>query len=238
MSRIDLDRELSDEDYDQLEAMLSRKLGGEISNVETLDGFLTALVICPEHVLPSEFIPEILSGETEDGDLVFESAQEAETFYGLLMRYWNEINRTFASGEFRMPYLIEDQEGKIHGNDWAKGFLAGTHVRFDEWVDLVNDEERSGPFVPIWALVYEHANDPSLRPFKEPISQEKREELIAGMIGGAKALYDMFREDRLVTGTGESKKQSSGEKVGRNDPCPCGSGKNSKNAAAKLHSTE
>ena len=41
-----------------------------LPNLEALDGFLTASVICPELIRPSEFVPFILSGRTEDDDLV------------------------------------------------------------------------------------------------------------------------------------------------------------------------
>lgn len=234
MTRAELDQPLSDDDYDLLAAMLARVKAGRIPNVEALDGFLTSLVVCPELVRPSEFVPAILSGETEEGDFVFESTNEAEKFYGLLMRYWNEINRTFGSGDIHMPYLAEDEDGHVRGNDWAKGFLAGTHLRYDAWVDVVNDEERSGPFVPIWALAYEHADDPSPRPFDEPITHEKREELIAGMIGGAKRLFDMFREGRQRDVRNTTRTPSSGEKVGRNDPCPCGSGRKFKKCCGQV----
>lgn len=115
MAHADLNRELSDEDRDQLATMLSRVVGGKISNLETLDGFLTALVICPEPIRPSEFVPLILSGKTEDGDLVFASAQEAEQFYKLLLRYWNEINRTFRDADIYMPYLFEDRMALLTG---------------------------------------------------------------------------------------------------------------------------
>jgi hypothetical protein len=43
--------------------------------------------------------------------LIFESTKEAEKFYGLLMRYWNGISGTFRSGEIRMPYRAEDEDG-------------------------------------------------------------------------------------------------------------------------------
>jgi len=64
MAKVDLDRELSEEEHDQLSGMLSRVVGGKIPNSEALDGFLTALVIGPELVRPSEFVPVILSGGT------------------------------------------------------------------------------------------------------------------------------------------------------------------------------
>jgi uncharacterized protein len=195
MPNVDLTRELSDRDYDGLTAMLSRVVGGKIPNLEALDGFLTALVICPEPIPPSEFVPVILSGLTEDDHLVFESTVEAEEFYGILMRYWNQISRTFREGDVYMPFLFVDEEGVARGNDWAQGFLKGTHVHCDAWLEILKDEDRSGPFVPIWALAYEHADDPSLRPYKEPMSVERREQLLAAMITGVKNLYDMFRKE-------------------------------------------
>ena len=90
---------------------------GKIPNVETLDGFITALVVCPDLIKPSEYISVIQSGKIEDGDLVFESSEEAEHFYGLLMRHWNAINREFRSGDVHMPYLAESAEGNAGGND-------------------------------------------------------------------------------------------------------------------------
>jgi uncharacterized protein len=225
MGSADLNAELSDNDYEILDSVLSRVVGGKILNLEALDGFLTALVVCPDLVPPSEFIPVITSGETADGDLVFESPKEAEAFFGILMRYWNEINGTFQSGDFYMPYLIEDEHGNVHGNDWAKGFQEGTRLRYETWAEIIHDEERGGPFIPILALVYENADDPDLRPFKEPITEQQREALIAGMVAGARNLYEIFREEEQWSNSGETVFAPSSHKVGRNDPCPCGSGK-------------
>jgi uncharacterized protein len=182
---------------------------------------MTALVVNPELIKPSEFVPVIISGGTEEGDLVLESTGEAEQFYGLLMRYWNQINREFSSGEFHMPYLIEDA-------------LVATHLRFDVWAEIVNDEERSGPFVPMWALAYENSDDPILRPFKESITVEKRENLVAAMIAGVKQLYDLFRKHPRIVGKTGSSARSPREKVGRNDPCLCGSGKKFKKRCGQI----
>jgi uncharacterized protein len=85
-------KHLSDSEYDEIDRVLGRVKGGAISNVEALDGFLTAIVLCPELIKPSEYMKVITSGKTEDHDLVFESTTEAERFFGLLMRQWNVIN--------------------------------------------------------------------------------------------------------------------------------------------------
>jgi uncharacterized protein len=81
-------RELSEADFDWLNVMLARVGGGLVPNVEALDGFMTAIVVCPDLITPSEYVRVITSGKTEDEDLVFESKKEVERFYDALMRYY------------------------------------------------------------------------------------------------------------------------------------------------------
>src|SRR5207249_1054963 len=137
---------------------------------------------------------------------------EAERLFGLLMRQWNVINDTLRRGAIYMPVLTEDEAGVAHGNDWANGFIKGTHLRHSVWEKVVQSETRSGPFIPIWALAYEHAADPTLRPYKEPITPERREQLIVGMIAGVKQLYDGFEQERrewAASGVGQRTFRSS-----------------------------
>ena len=216
---------LGDDELDELDAFLSRVEGGEIRNVEALDGFLTALVICPELVPPSEYIPVITSGASRASDLVFETTDDAERFYDLIMRHWNDINRTFRSGDVYMPLLGEGDTGEQYGNDWAAGFLTGTQLRHDVWDPIIQDDERGGAFIPVFALAYEHADDPSLRPFDQPVTQEQRQNLIVAMIAGVNRLYRDFVEHQKLRLSSAIRMPKLPAKTGRNEPCPCGSGK-------------
>ncbi len=150
------ERELSEADFDWLGAMLARVAGGKVPNIEALDGFMTALVICPDRVPPDEYMPVLICGRTEDDDLDFESVEEAEQFHDVLTRYFDEISRVLRRGELRMPCMAESGEELPAGNDWANGFLAGSHLRHDLWSEIVNDEKRATALIPIWALAYEH----------------------------------------------------------------------------------
>ena len=82
-----------------------------------------------------------------------------------------------------------------------------------------------------------HDPDPEMRTYDEPVSPELRQDLITHMIAGARQLYDLFEEQRQ---TGASDVSSGGTfrrqtpKVGRNQPCPCGSGKKFKNCCGKM----
>ena len=91
---------------------------------------------------------------------------------------------------------------------------------------------RRGYLIPMMMLCHEHDPDPEMRP--DPISPEKREGVIVQMAVGLLAADRYFREHREAytdtTATSESPRNVS--KVGRNDLCPCGSGRSTSDAAA------
>jgi len=212
---------LTDAELDRLGDFLEGCKSGKAMNVEQLDGFFSALIAGPETVMPSEYNRELFGGEVPE----FSSLDETKEILGLLMRHWNTIAGTLLKGEAYVPLLLEDENGVAHGNDWARGFMRGMGMRHDGWAELVNDEKHGGCLIPMMMLCHEHDEDPAMRP--KPISPEQREEVMAGMAAGLLRAYKYFREQRQTyAGTAsrrDPKRRAS--KVGRNDLCPCGSGK-------------
>jgi len=215
---------LTDAELDRLGDFLKNCKGGGAMNVEALDGFFAALIAGPEAVMPSEYYREVFGGEISD-TCEFTSLDEANEILGLMMRHWNEIAGTLFKGEVYVPLLLEDEDGIAWGNDWAHGFMRGIEMRHDGWAELVDDEEHGGCLIPMMMLCHEHDPDPEMRP--EPISPEKREEVIVLMAAGLLGVYRYFREHREVytDTTFSSKRRRDVSKAGRNDPCPCGSEK-------------
>jgi uncharacterized protein len=166
---------------------------------------------------------EVFGGEMSDA-CEFGSLDEANEILGLMMRHWNDIAGTLFKGEVYVPLLLEDEDGMAHGNDWARGFMRGMGMRHDGWAELVNDEEHGGCLIPMMMLCHEHDEDPEMRP--KPISPEKREEVIVHMAAGLLGAYRYFRAHRQAKRVpARSEPRRNAPKVGRNDPCPCGSGK-------------
>jgi uncharacterized protein len=203
--------------------------------LEQLDGFLAALICGPGTVLPSEYLPVIWGAR-----IVLEGTFKAQpllhNFLSLIMRHWNAIADTLHSGDVYLPLLLEDETGIFHANDWANGFLRGMEFRKEEWADLLNDEQHGGWLVPIFALAHENSLDEVMRPYKEPVSAEMREKLIVGIAAGVTGIYRHFQTQRFI-----EKEQLGGTtvrriapKVGRNDPCPCGSGKKFKQCCGNI----
>ena len=215
---------LTDAELDHLGDFLAECKGGRAMNIEALDGFFAALIAGPEVVMPSEYYPEVFGGEISD-TCEFPSIDAANEFFALITRHWNDIAGTLFRGEVYGPLLLEDKDGIAQGNDWARGFMRGIAMRLDGWTVLVDDEQQGGCLLPMMMLSHEHDPDPDLRP--EPISPEKREEVILKMAGGLVKAYRYFREHRKAkagaTFTPEPRRTVS--KTGRNDPCHCGSGK-------------
>lgn len=73
-------------------------------------------------------------------------------------------------------------------------------------------------------LYHEHDEDPELRP--GPITREQREEIVVQMAAGIVRAYRYFRPHlQAGTRTGNVEATPDPDKIGRNDLCPCGSGR-------------
>ena len=226
---------LTDIELDKLTDVLKRFGDKRAMNLEMMDGFFAALICGPEIVLPSEYLPEIWGGDVVN-EPIFQTKPILEEFISLVTQHWNAICRTLQSGEVFLPLLLDDENGVARANDWANGFMRGMGMRRDSWVTLMDDEEQAGSLVPILALAHENHPDPEMRPYKEPISAEMREKLIVGAATGVAAIYDYFEAERVLAArrSGASTTfRRSAPKVGRNEPCPCGSGKKFKHCCAK-----
>lgn len=226
---------LADADFERMAGVLQRFGGKRTMNVEQVDGFLAALVCSPDHVPKSEYLPHIWGDRMINED-VFISQPGLQEFLSLVERHRRTIAHTLQSGDVFTPVLLPNEQGEFPGNDWANGFLCGMNLRGEQWAILLDDDDYGGSLVPILALAHEHDPDLEMRPYKEPISVEKREKLIIGLAAGVMNIHKYFRasdmelESPLDLG-GTYRRLS--PKTGRNDPCPCGSGKKFKRCCGK-----
>ena len=213
MSPSQRDRPLNDAERDRMDAILSRFHSQyALNNADKVDGFFAELICSPEIAKPSEYLPEIWGGEMAD-DEAFIDREQLLDFLGLLMRHWDSIVRILHEEDVFAPLLLHSEGGIAHANDWARGFMRGVRLHYKSWKELFDDKEHGCLLVPILVLAHEHDPDPEMRPSIN-IDVERREKLILGITASVTAIYRYFgpqRQDKL--------------KIGRNDPCRCGSGK-------------
>jgi uncharacterized protein len=65
-------------------------------------------------------------------------------------------------------------------------------MRHDGWAELINDEKYGGSLIPMMMFYHEHDEDPEMRP--DPITPDKREQVIAFMAAGVDERLRVFSE--------------------------------------------
>ena len=168
----------------------------------------------------------------------FASDDEANEIIALIMRHWNAISRALNGDDLYFPILLEDEAGNARANDWAQAFYRGMELSSREsWAQLLGDDVHGGMIVPILVLAHEQDPDPEMR--SGIINEKQREKTIAAMVAGLKKIHDYFAPHRRSTAhEAAATYRRSAPKVGRNDPCPCGSGRKYKQCCAGKNPTE
>jgi uncharacterized protein len=128
----------------------------------------------------------------------------------------------------------EPDERNVAGRSWARGFMRGVNLRRNSWNEIFAREDEGQVFsIPLVAGEV----DPHWP--VEPLPDEKREELVRWMAAGIARSYKFFAAHRRAAAASESEAETyrrSAPKVGRNDRCPCGSGKKFKHCCGATHS--
>ena len=226
----DLAAPLSDDELDELEQfLLSESVSDETMLLDMLDGFLTAIVIGPTTILPSRWLPRVW-GSQEDDEPHFETEEQAQRILELIMRHMNGIVWTLQSDPgFFDPLLStmmyeDDPREYVDGEMWAHGFMDGVELCRQDWEPLFDDATAKEAIRPIRLLGAEVVSKPEERLVRTPAQREKLSEQIAGAVSAIYRFWLPLRKEqhaRLVASTFRREEP----KTGRNDPCPCGSGK-------------
>jgi uncharacterized protein len=224
-----LDQSLSDAEYDRLEAILRGLSGESTMNLEEMDGFFAALICGPVAVPPSAYLDEIWGG----GPGPFSTEAELREFLNLAMRHWNFIARALATPDlvFIPRLILEEDEAIPRGNRWARSFLRGVGLCRKAWDEIFDDENRFAILLPVLALAHENDPDPELRSWKTPPEAQLRKEVLAGLSVATQRLWDYFRSGSSRT---SARPPATKSKIGRNDPCYCGSGKKYKRCCGNV----
>ncbi|MBC7953379.1 MAG: UPF0149 family protein [Rhodospirillaceae bacterium] len=179
-----------------------------------LDGFLTGIAIGPELIMPSEWLPVIWGGE----EPAFDDVAQAQAVIGTIMARYNEILGQVADGAVA-PIIMETPGGDVIAADWAEGFMQAVALRPAAWKPLLKSETDIAMILPILALCCDDDGEPLL---DLPHDVEDRFFTEAGDLipEAVHAIADYWRAAQTAP-----MHPTAGPKIGRNDPCPCGSGK-------------
>ena len=231
---------LSDEELDALDGFLLDQDTEEGMTLDMLDGFLHALALGPETVQPSRWLPKVWG--QGDGAMLPPVADldEANHLLGLVMRHFNSIVlgleqvppalyplwpiTHFDAGEF------EDAE------TWAYGFTEAVKLSPSAWQPLFDHPEGRQWYRPIHLLGADEVSPEEEALTRTPAQRAALTAQIDGSLLKMHAFWLPLRQ--VVAERARARARRLSPKVGRNEPCPCGSGKKFKKccgAPSELH---
>lgn len=186
-----------------------------VLDVSELDGLFAALACSPNMIKPSQWMPAIWGGESLMPE--WESKKAYSDFSTAIFALYNHVMQSLNTDQYQALFLEREVDGKNYliVDEWCNGFLRGVNL----W----------GPMAATDAVFTEECIQ-SIRLFATEAGFKKLDEM------SEKEIEDHQQKiepdlNRLFQHFYEQRKQSTQPvvhdmpKVGRNDPCPCGSGK-------------
>jgi uncharacterized protein len=219
MNQSNLD--LRDADIDLLSAYFADPdLGDDVMTLPMLDGFLAALAIGPEAIDPSEWMPVIWNG----AETRFADDAQAQAVVRAIAARMTDITEGLADETYG-PLIEVGDNDKPLPQSWVDGFMTGASLRQEIWTTLFESEEDDTIAYPILALCDDEEGKPlfDLSARDRKFLLENAPELIAGAVAD---IADYWKRGGAPPPPAVPIR--TGPKIGRNDPCPCGSGKKHK----------
>ena len=233
---------VTDTDLERLDAFLMSEAVPEAAmDVSTLEGFLTALVIGPRMVPPSQWLPWAWDFEEGRADVEFADIGQANEMIGLVMGLMNRIADTFADDPARFEPVFM-REAVWGAAEWCEGFLAATqHFDGEAWAALwAHDAFKDGGKADRVGLVTPFMRLGDETGFEITKREGDAERWVTAIVPALVAIHAHWRGQRsaMPAPLQRAPQRRDSPKVGRNDPCPCGSGQKYKKCcgqAAMLH---
>jgi uncharacterized protein len=216
------DKPLSDKEFNELDKfLLSDRCADDGMMMDSLHGYLTALVIGPEIIPVAEWLPRVWGSSAEDAP-EFKSDKEFEHITGLIARFMNEIAITLevAPKEFEPLFCEHQWEGRavLDGEAWAWGFWEGMTLRADAW-EPIRVSNLAPLLRPIYLLGAEEIEEEEMALVDNPLKCHKLTVEIEAAIPEIHRFWLPHRTSAIAP------VQRDTPKVGRNELCACGSGK-------------
>lgn len=221
-------RLVTNAEIERLEALLSDPAAADqVFSLDALQGLMAAAVSAPE-IVPADTWLATALGELPAGP----HRTEIEH---LARRLYEETAADLYEGMGIDPILPVaeddgDEAAAADWSDWCAGYLEGVVLWGGDWQDdRMTDEELALPLRLVEAGAGESDDDPEaiIAQFAASLDMRFTDEADA-LQTAVQTIYDVNMERRKGTTV-----RRETPKVGRNDPCPCGSGKKFKQCHGK-----
>ena len=189
---------------------------------DEVQGFMMALLSGPDALNPTNWLPEILGEES-----LFDAKERTE-IERLVMAMAADMRMKLNEKTLPDLWFYEDEAGNPDFYTWCNAYLYALDIVPTDWFEAVDQEEFEDLFYPIMALggIYDDEEN------GEVILHLNEKELTQLESDLPHVLLDIYWYWQAIINKPQTVRRE-GEKVGRNDPCPCGSGKKYKSCCGK-----
>jgi uncharacterized protein len=196
-------------------------------------GFLFAVACSPRMVQPSDWVPEIFGGDQPE----YETMEEARGILDMLLSFYNHVQSGVHEGRPALPPGCAAAPKPLAnlGEDtplgaWSQGFLEGHGWLEELWEGLIPDELDQELGTQLMVLSFFSSRRLAEAFHRESGGEHSLESMAESMLRifpDAMAGYAHLARsiDRALRELEESRRPVRSTKVGRNEPCPCGSGR-------------
>lgn len=189
---------------------------------DEVQAFMMALLSGPDALNPNDWLPEVLGEES-----LFDAKERTE-IERLVMALAADLRIKLGSKMLPDLWLYEDAAGNPDVYTWCNAYLYALDVVPTDWFEAVDQEEFEDLFYPIMALggIYDEEQN------GEIILHLTEKELSQLESDLPHVLLDIYWYWQAIINKPQTVRRE-GEKIGRNDSCPCGSGKKYKACCGK-----
>ena len=200
-----------------------------------LQGFLFTVVSAPELIQPSEWLPIVFGDQEVD----YASAEKAAAIIGQIMALYNTTNAAVLDPPTLLPAdcslrddVLANFEDDAPIAQWSRGFLHGHQWLEELWKETVPEELDDELGSILMTLSFFSSREIAAAFHGESTTGEQPFEATADAIHQVlpTAVAQYAHMGRLIAEVlaehdAEAPEPMHDAKVGRNAPCPCGSGK-------------
>lgn len=208
---------LSDTELDFVESTLL-KYGNDdsILDASELDGFFVALISGPEVLSPSRWLPALWGGTVPK----FGKEAELQRFMNLLIQHIKNCVLMLMEypAEFAALFSTREHQGATLTivEEWCCGYLRG--VALGQWPALPEAQAEQ------LAAISLHGSEANFS-LLEQMSQAEHQQSVTLIEPAVRALHAYWLSQRSEHASLAQTPLRAAAQPGRNEPCPCGSGK-------------
>ena len=184
--------------------------------ISELDGLFTAVVSGPVMLSPSQWLPQVWG----DFEPTFDSADDFEKVMSLMIRHMNGISSLLMEQpqDFEPMFLhsATGDESDMIVDEWCEGYMRGVLLAVQQW--QLDSIDMNILITPINAF---HGDQATLT--HDQFNEQEIVNLQQAITPNVREIHAYWLAQRSAPIRSPSQHEQ--QKTGRNDPCPCGSGK-------------